>query len=144
MSPLDLVARLVCPWNEDSHGFRQQWYRPDIQQLPEVLDRIIDDPRGRSKIYAWMKPHAIKLIQDCVEEEMVKVQKHLYFPSIESITPSFISSWSKEMIIQPVIDLAPVLTGVLLCAAESKSARGKNKTKTPDTVSPNSLGRYQC
>ena len=90
-----------------------------------------------------MKPHAIELVQDCVEEEMVKVQKHLYFPSIESITPLFISSWSKEMIIQPVIDLAPVLTGVLLRAAESRSARGKNKTKAPHTVSPYSIEQYQ-
>jgi len=82
-----------------------------------------------------MKPHAIELIQNSVKEEMVKVQKHLYFPSIESITPSFISGWSKETIIQPVIDLVPVLTGVLLRAAESKSAKGKNKTKAPHTVS---------
>ena len=46
MSPLDLVTRLVCPSNEDGHGFHQQWYRTDVKQLPEVLDTIMDDPHG--------------------------------------------------------------------------------------------------
>jgi len=129
------VTHLAATSNEDGSGYRHQWYMPDSSQLPDFLDQVIQDSRGRAKVHAWMMPHAVELVQETIEEELVKVQKHLYFPSVDSITPSFISSWSRETIIQPVVELAPVLTGILLRAAQSKSARDKNKLKDPQTVS---------
>jgi hypothetical protein len=98
------VTQLAHTSNEDGSRFRHQWYRLEAPQLEQFLDMIMEDPRGRSKIRTWMKPNAIELIHDNIEEEMVKVQKHLYFPSIESITPSFIRSWSNDTIIEPAVD----------------------------------------
>ncbi|KAI0046675.1 hypothetical protein FA95DRAFT_1493692 [Auriscalpium vulgare] len=132
ISPLDFMAKLADSSTALGENFRSQWYRPDCDVLDRFLDAIMQDMRGLIKMKTWMKPHAIELVELTVYEEMSVVQSQLYLPSLESVTASFIDTWSRDTILAPAAAAAPTLRRLLLSAAETDSAKAKNKKKSPE------------
>ena len=67
---------------------------------------------------------------DIINDEMDTVKGVEKLPGLAAITPEFIKSWS----VSGCKELAPTLTQILLSAAETRSAKEKNKIKSPVAV----------
>jgi len=74
-----------------------------------------------------MLPHALEVICGKVSDEMDVVQEAEKLPGLGSITPEFIKAWH----VSGHQEKAPYLFEILLAAAETASAKEKNKKKAP-------------
>lgn len=135
ISPIDILLEILDPKREDHSAFRQELYKSSGKALPKLLDMVMDDEKGKLKMREWMRPHALELICDTVYEEMDNVTKELYCPSLASLTPETIESWTLENSVVPAVNKAPVFSAILAHAAQTKKAKRRNKRKNPKTVS---------
>ena len=78
----------------------------------------------------WMLPHALEVICRKVSDEMDVVQEVEKLPGLDAITPEFIEAWR----VSGHQEKAPFLFEILLAAAETVSAKEKNKKKSPLAV----------
>ena len=139
-SPLDLILDILDPSQDKHELYRSRWFSPARHsKLSDLLDSIFAHPKGQDLILQWMKPHALDFICSTVASEMDLVTKELSLPSVEHVSPAFISNWSLESVIEPAIRLCPSLIRILEAAAQTGEAKQKNKIKLPKTVR-----RYLC
>jgi hypothetical protein len=62
------------------------------------------------------------------------VTKELSMPSVEHVSPQFISNWTLDVVLEPATKLCPTLMCILDAAAQTEEAKRKNKIKSPKTV----------
>lgn len=136
ISPLQLVADLADVDNLDGAEFRSKWYQADALGLPNLLDSIMGDLTGATKLRSWAKPRIGDLIDVVLEEEIEAACGHLSLEDgLKGITPEFIGSWSAHTILHPLRTLCPQISRIAIRAAQTDRAKRKNKVKVPDTVS---------
>ena len=134
-SPLDLISDILDPSQDEHEQYRSRWFSSARRsKLSDLLDSIFAHPKGRDLMLKWMQPHAMDSICSTVSSEMDLVTKELSLPSVEHITPDFISNWSLERIIEPATWLCLSLVRILEAAAQTGEAKRKNKIKSPKTV----------
>ena len=112
-------------------AYRNELYKEGNKKLSEILELIFSNSPGKEKMTEWMVPHALKIICGKVSDEMDVVQETEKLPGLDAITPEFINTWR----ISGHQEIAPYLFEILLAAAETVSAKEKNKKKSPLAVS---------
>ncbi len=130
LSPFDLVLEVLDDENAKYTGYRNELYKVGNQKLSKILDSILATDSGKQKLWSWMRPHALKIVCEVIDEEMDSVTKEELLPGISAITPDFIKSWA----VADVCERAPFLTEVLLRAVETSRAKENNKKKHPAAV----------
>jgi hypothetical protein len=130
LSPFDMVLEILDEYNPEYWSYRHELYKEKSSKLALILERIAGSVPGKHKLWTWMRPHSLQLVQQIVEEEMDVVNKFNILPGISAITPEYIEAWSVES----SREQAPVLTDILFSAAESVRAKENNKKKRPDAV----------
>src|SRR6266702_5118367 len=130
LSPFDLVLEVLDDENAKYTGYRNELYKVGNQKLSKILDSILATDSGKQKLWSWMRPHALKIVCEVIDEEMDSVTKEELLPGISAITPDFIKSWA----VADVCEQAPFLTEVLLRAVETSRAKENNKKKHPAAV----------
>jgi hypothetical protein len=134
-SPLDLVLDILDPTQDEHEIYRSRWFTSArCSKISDLLDSIFAHPKGRHLILEWMRPHALESICSVVTSEMDLVSKELYLPSVEHISPQFISNWTLDVVIKPATELCPTLMCILDAAAQTEEAKQKNKIKNSKTV----------
>jgi len=136
ISPFDFFLELLDGTNMDFVHYRTELYKEGNNKLAKILDAVLADTKGRRKLYQWMHPHSLDIVCNKVSEEMDTVLAKERLPSLESITPEFIEHWH----VPEYQENAPYLSSILSMAAETKTAKQKNKKKSPLTV--NSFLQY--
>ena len=130
LSPFDLILEILDGHNVDYAGYRIELYKDKSSKLPCILDSILATDAGKQKLWAWMRPHALEMVCEAIDKEMDSVTTGNLLSGLSAITPDFIKSWT----VADVCERAPFLTGVLLRAAQTSSAKEKNKKKAPRAV----------
>ncbi|KAJ7914147.1 hypothetical protein B0H13DRAFT_2270878 [Mycena leptocephala] len=65
-------------------------------QLSKLLETIIADPQGRTKLLDCMRPHVVEFAREIVAEEMeVRWQKSI-LSGIAAVSPDFVQNWNLE------------------------------------------------
>ena len=131
LSPFDLMVELLDVSNLKYWAYRNELYKEENKKLGEILDLIFSNSPGKEKLKEWMFPHALEVICGKVSDEMDVVREAEKLPGLDAITPKFIETWR----ISGHQEKAPCLFEILLAAAETASAKEKNKKKSPLAVS---------
>lgn len=108
--------------------------QPDVASSPIFWTASLHIQKDETWCCNGCNPHALDSICSMVSSEMDLVTKELSLPSVEHITPDFISNWSFKRIIEPTTWLCPSLVHILEAAAQTWEAKRKNKIKSPKTV----------
>ena len=132
ISPFELMIELLDDSNLKYWAYRNELYKEENKKLNVILDLIfLKAPlAGKEKMTEWMLPHALEVICRKVSNEMDVMQEVEKLPGLDAITPEFIETWR----ISGQQEKAPYLFGILLAAAETASAKEKNKKKSPLAV----------
>ena len=132
LSPFDLVNEILDKSHPQYTCYRKEFFKEGNEKLFRFLDAVHSITSGKAKLKTWMQqPAALDLFCDVITEEMNAVQLVEQQPKIATVTtPEFIRDWtvSSHQII------APCIQRILLAAAQTSVAKGKNKKKVPDTV----------
>jgi hypothetical protein len=112
-------------------AYRNELYKEENKKLSKILELIFSNASGNEKLTEWMLPHALEVIRSKVSDEMDVVQEAEKLPGLDAITPEFIKAWR----VSGHQEKAPFLFEILLAAAETASAKEKNKKKSPLAVS---------
>lgn len=137
LSPFDLTIEVLDDSDPRYSYYRTELYKMESKKLGQILDRILSNPAGRKKLDEEIFPHALALIGERITTEMDFVKEAERLPGLNEITPEFIKGWN----VLGHQETAPILSRILVTAAESTSAKEKNKKKTPTSVSK-SLCRF--
>ena len=132
ISPFDMILDILDKFNPEYWSYRNKIYKEKSMKLFSILEKITGSTAGKQKLWVWMRPHALQLVQDIVDEEMDAVNKENKISGISAITPEYIESWS----VSSSRAQAPVLTDILFNAAQTARAKDHNKRKRLDAVSP--------
>ena len=130
LSPFDLILHLLDDANLKYWAYRNELYKEENKKLGEVLELIFSNMLGKEKLKEWILPHALEIVCDKVTDEMDLVQEEERLPGLNAITPEFIKTWR----VSGHQEKAPFLFKILLTAAETASAKEKNKKKSPLAV----------
>ena len=130
LSPFDVVLEILDERNPGYSGYRNEFYKEGNQKMPKILDLIIAAGAGKWKLWSWMRPYALVLVCEDIDNEMNTVTKEDLLTGLADITPDFIKSWT----IENSCKRAPVLTKILQRAAQTYLAKAKNKKKHPRAV----------
>ena len=130
LSPFDLILDILDNNNAEYAGYRNELYKVRNQKLSSILDIIIKVDSGKQKLWLWMRPHALDIVCEAIDDEMDSVAKGEILPGLSAISPDFIKSW----VVADIHEQAPFLTKVLLRAAQTSRAKEKNKKKLPIAV----------
>jgi hypothetical protein len=131
LSPFDLVLEILDKEKPEYSCHRTELYKEGNEKLTKILNAILSSGPGRSKLRNWIRrPVTVDLFCDVITQEMNNVQKAELLPGIAAITPEFIKNWT----VFPHQELAPCLLRVLSTAAQTTTAKEKNKIKEPDMV----------
>ena len=130
LSPFDLVLEVLDDDNADYSGYQNELYKINNNKLQKILDSIIGTRSGKQKLWSWMQPHALEIVCEAIDGEMDTVTKGELLPGLSAITSDFIKSWT----VGDVSQQAPILTAVLIHAAQTSVAKETNKKKNPDAV----------
>ncbi len=136
LSPFDLVLEILGQSHPQYSSYKTEFYKEGNEKLSRILDVIILSKSGKKKLRTWVRqPTTLDLFCDVVTEEMNAIQKAELLPGIAAITPEFIRNWT----VSSHQAIAPCILHILLAAAQTSTAKEKNKKKKPDVVS-----RYHC
>ncbi|KAF8957733.1 hypothetical protein BDZ97DRAFT_1669447 [Flammula alnicola] len=127
LSPFDLVLDVLDESNPQFSAYRNEFYKAENRKLGQFLDLVLSSTAGKKKLNELILSHALELICEKVTTEMDVVQEAEKLPGLSAITPEFINSWT----VSGHRESAPFLFQILLTAAETASAKEKNKKKTP-------------
>ncbi|KAH9030516.1 hypothetical protein EDB85DRAFT_1866449 [Lactarius pseudohatsudake] len=132
LTVVDLLTAII-DGNGEFEGFRNAFFSPkNRDSLIGLLDRLIQDDKGRPIVEKWLSPHALHLVCKEVHVEMEAAKPHLRMYTDE-VSPEFIENWDIHQIMGPL--RTPVLRSVLEAAGESKASLAKPK-------SPKSKNRF--
>lgn len=134
VSPSELLCEVLDPQNTEHDAYRREFYKEDNPLMENLLDLMMQDPKGKAKLMAWMQPHALELMCDTVYNEMDIVKKEMFFPGVRDIPPKFFDTWTLENTVIPTAKKAPCLSAILMSAAQTRIAKAKNKLKDPAVV----------
>ncbi|KAH8988185.1 hypothetical protein EDB83DRAFT_2239866 [Lactarius deliciosus] len=125
LTAVDLLTAIING-NGKFEGFRNAFFSPkNRDSLIGLLDRLIQDDKGRPIVEGWMFPHALRLVCKEVHVEMEAAKPHLRMYTA-NISPEFIENWDIHQIMGPVT--TPTLKSVLEAAVESKVSLAKSKS----------------
>ncbi|PPQ69090.1 hypothetical protein CVT24_000134, partial [Panaeolus cyanescens] len=131
ISPFDFILEILDETKSDYWGYRTAFYKESNSKLATILETILASSAGHDKLMAWMRPHAIRLVQDIVEDEMDNINESGKVSSMaEALTPECIHAWDMS---QNTVQ-TPVLNAILFSAAQTSRAREENKRKRPDAT----------
>ncbi|KAF8811265.1 hypothetical protein BYT27DRAFT_7221623 [Phlegmacium glaucopus] len=123
-----MILEILDEYNPEYWSYRHELYKEKSSKLALILECITGSLAGKHKLWTWMCPHALQLVQEIVAEEMDVVNGANILPGIAAITPEYIESWSVES----SREQAPVLMDILFSAAETARAKENNKKKRPN------------
>ena len=123
LSPFDLMIELLDDSNLKYWEYRNDLYKEENKKLSEILELVFSNASGKESLTKWMLPHALEVICGKVSDEMDVVQEAENLPGLDAITPEFIKAWR----VSGHQEKAPYLFEILLAAAETASAKEKNK-----------------
>ncbi|KAH8979979.1 hypothetical protein EDB86DRAFT_3066941 [Lactarius hatsudake] len=122
---VDLLMTII-DGNGDFEGFRNALFSPkNCASLVELLERLIQDDKGKPIVDKWMSSHALRLVCEKVHVEMEAAKPHLRMHTTE-VSPEFIERWDIHQIMEPLA--TPTLRSVLEAAGESKVSVAKPKS----------------
>ncbi|KAH8977662.1 hypothetical protein EDB86DRAFT_2817126 [Lactarius hatsudake] len=122
---VDLLMTII-DGNGDFEGFRNALFSPkNCTSLVELLERLIQDDKGKPIVNKWMSSHALRLVCEKVHVEMEAAKPHLQMHTTE-VSPEFIERWDIHQIMEPLA--TPTLRSVLEAAGESKVSVAKPKS----------------
>ncbi|KAH9021890.1 hypothetical protein EDB85DRAFT_2094378 [Lactarius pseudohatsudake] len=125
LTAIDLLMAII-DGNGDFEGFRNALFSPtNRESLIGLLDRLIQDDKGRPIFEEWVFPHALRLVCKEVHVEMEAAKPHLRMYTSD-VSPEFIENWDIHQIMGPL--RTPVLRSVLEAAGESKVSLAKPKS----------------
>jgi hypothetical protein len=133
LSPIDLLAHILDTRKSENDRHRTALYR-EGGRLGEILNMVMNDVRGKERLDIWMEGHAIDLTCAIVDREMDVVKKRLSM-KLEDVSPDYIAKWTVETTAGAAAQQsAPVLYRLLVRAAQTDTAKAKNRNKKPDTA----------
>ncbi|KAH9158595.1 hypothetical protein EDB89DRAFT_2085763 [Lactarius sanguifluus] len=116
----------IIDGNGEFEGFRNAFFSPKNRaSLIGLLDRLIQDDKGKAIVEEWMSPHALRLVCEKVHVEMEAAKPHLRMNTTD-VSPEFIEHWDIHQIMEPLA--TPILRTVLEAAGESKVSVAKPKS----------------
>jgi hypothetical protein len=112
----------------DFKSFRNALFTPEnSNSLVGLLEKLIQDEKGRPIVSEWMFPHAICLVCDKIHKEMDAAKPDLRMYMADA-SPKFIEQWDIHTIMGPVVrNITPTLSSVLEAAGETKASCSKPK-----------------
>ncbi|PPR02842.1 hypothetical protein CVT24_002320 [Panaeolus cyanescens] len=128
LSPFDLILEILDETKVEYWDYRTAFYKESSLKMAKILDTIMLSTKGRKKLTTWMQPHAVRLVKEIVEDEIDTLNKANKLSGMsDAIKPEYIEAWdmSKNTV------QTPILTEILLAAAETARAREENKKKRP-------------
>ncbi|KAF8241151.1 hypothetical protein L208DRAFT_1229582 [Tricholoma matsutake] len=129
MPPSEFLALVLDDSTNDFATYRTAFFT-DVHssKLWSLLELIWNHEKGCSHMKEWMKPHAVDLVCDIIDDEMDSARPKLSMTTQE-ITPEFISQWDINGLMDQInSDTTPVWTRVLEAASETKEDKAKPKT----------------
>jgi hypothetical protein len=134
LGPADLLTYVLNNDNHENHRFRSGIYKKG-GKMGQILDMVIGSYEGKECLSEWIRDRGIDIVGKIISDEMDIVKKSFTMNTAD-ITPDFIDKWTLESTVGTVAKRdAPILTRLLLRAAQTESALAKNKSKKPDIVS---------
>ncbi|KAH9173375.1 hypothetical protein EDB89DRAFT_1850276 [Lactarius sanguifluus] len=125
LTAVDLLMAII-DGNGEFEGFRNAFFSPKNRaSLIGLLDRLIQDDKGKAIVEEWMSPHALRLVCEKVHVEMEAAKPHLRMNTTD-VSPEFIEHWDIHQIMEPLA--TPILRTVLEAAGESKVSVAKPKS----------------
>jgi hypothetical protein len=123
---IDLITFIIN--GEDGfQGYNNTLFSPRYRDLLiGLLERLIQDKKGRPIVSDWMFPHALHLVCEKIHGEMEAAKLDLRM-STGNVTPEFIEQWDIHQIMKPN-DTMPMLQIILEAAGESKASSAKPKS----------------
>ncbi|KAH8990030.1 hypothetical protein EDB86DRAFT_3193773 [Lactarius hatsudake] len=116
----------IIDGNGEFEGFRNALFSPKNRaSLISLLDRLIQDDKGKAIVEKWMSPHALRLVHEKVHTEMEAAKPHLRMNTTD-VSPEFIEHWDIHQIMEPLA--TPTLRSILEAAGESKVSIAKPKS----------------
>ncbi|KAJ7210897.1 hypothetical protein GGX14DRAFT_534724 [Mycena pura] len=115
-------------WQYEYH--RSHLYREGSTRLSELIDAMMHDEHGKTKLLDCMRPHLLDFACKTVAEEMEERREASIVSGIGVVTPEFIDAWN----IEEEVDTTPFLTRILETAAQTKHAAAHNKIKHPQKM----------
>ncbi|KAJ7728308.1 hypothetical protein B0H14DRAFT_2640736 [Mycena olivaceomarginata] len=102
----------------------------DSSKLMQLVDMIMADRAGHSKLLECMRPHLEEFACETVADEMATRRRNSIVSGIAVVTPDFIEKWSLD----EEVDHSPFLTSILIAAAQTERAKIENKIKNPEKM----------
>ena len=130
ISPIQLTLYILDPTRLSTRTYRGQAYRADNHYVPLLLCSINRSKAGRARFDEWMNNDGMTWVHNRVDKEVSKVAETTAWKSMNSLCPDDI----KKMQLKSFVVDAPILTSILRCAAQTKRASRRNKSKDPSTV----------
>lgn len=130
MSPIQFLTAVLDETDQEYIYFRDAFYteHKSSQRLANFLDVVWESPKGCHMLKDWMRPHAINLICEIIDEEMERAKPNLQY-STKDVTPEFISTWNINSLMDCVgSEITPVWSQILDVATENRESRMKIKT----------------
>ncbi|KAJ7712403.1 hypothetical protein B0H14DRAFT_2645286 [Mycena olivaceomarginata] len=119
ISPLDLLIQ-------------RQSVSQKSAKLSKLLETIIADPQGRTKLFDCMRPHVVEFACEIVAEEMEVRRKKSILSGIAAVSPDFMQNWNLE----EENDTTAFPKAILEAAAQTERAKLENKGKSPEKDAP--------
>lgn len=137
LSPVDFLVEILDPFSK-YHDIRTKLYSRTPQKVEKLLELISKDSQGLAVMSKWLRPLALKIVQETVDEEMETVKKELWVPGgIQDIPLTFYETLSQTSLLEGCGVAAPLLFSILCNAAQTQWAHDRNKIKEPSLVSHN-------
>ncbi|KAF8219473.1 hypothetical protein L208DRAFT_1550107 [Tricholoma matsutake] len=129
MPPSEFLTLVLDDSTNDFATYRTAFFTDaHSSKLRSLLELIWNNKKGCSHMKEWMKPHAVDLVCDIIDDEMDSARPKLSMTTQE-ITPEFISQWDINGLMDQInSDTTPVWTRVLEAASETKEDKAKLKT----------------
>jgi hypothetical protein len=139
LSPVDFLIDILDSRRDEFGGYRDGLYKENSTRLGDLMDVIMSDPKGKRKLEEWMELHAVDVVCRAVGQEMDAVKKDFNM-SIADVSPEYLRNW--DLGANTSNEKAPILQQILHSAAQTDTAKEKNKIKDPHTVRLINLSVY--
>jgi len=96
LSPFNVVLKVLDERKPAYFGYRNELYKESNKKLSLILDCILAAAAdaGKRKLWSWMRPHALAIVCEMIDEEMYTVTKEDRLSGLSDMTPDFIKSWT--------------------------------------------------
>jgi hypothetical protein len=132
-SPFSLLLDILDPTNPEFADRHNIIYGNKSTRVGDLLDTICMDSRGLQHIHSWISrsPRALSAFTDAIHDEMDYLSASSPVSTNKDITPEFLRNWTMPS----YRESAPLISSILLAAAESPLQQQRNNVKNPQVVS---------